>query len=110
MRNKIVKIFVDILELDPKDIVEINEIFINVFEIHYKDSIYIIMNKDGEAHMIDEYRRASVSYVETKIPIEFQRYFNFGLYAEDTWQSVYDIYENVDEVLYEEETFYICLL
>lgn len=108
--KKILKITADILKLDPKDIIEINEIFINVFEVRCKDVTYIIMDEEGEAHMIDEYRRASVSYVETKIPIEFQRYFNFGYYAEDTWQSVYDIYEDIDEIEYEGETFYICSL
>ena len=110
MRNKILKIFTDILELDPNNITEINETFTNVFEIHYNDTIYTITNKEGVASIIDKYRRASIKDAQENIPMRFQRFFNFRHYADDIWQSIYDIYENVDEILYEGEPFYICSL
>lgn len=107
---KVIRVLEKSYGLDSGKVTEISEIFQNVFEVHYGDIIYIIMNEDGAKHIVDEYRRSSVRDAESRIPIELQRYFNFGQYAEDVWQSIYDIYETVDEVEYNYETFYICSL
>ena len=110
MTLKVIRMLEESFGLDSAKVTKITEIFQNVFEVCYGDEIYVVMNKDGADQIVDEYRRASIRDAEEHIPLQFQRYFNFGQYAEDTWQSVYDIYDDVDEVEFGNEDFYICSL
>lgn len=80
---------------------------VSEFVVNDKD-LFIVYDEEGEQDLLNRYREASISAAMEDIPEIYHNYVEFNAFAEDAWQSIYDIYEVVDEVTFEGNTYYIC--
>lgn len=60
--------------------------------------LFVVCDEDGEEELLREYRNTSIEAAKLDIPEVYHDFFEFTEFADYNWQSIYDIYEKVDEV------------
>lgn len=60
--------------------------------------LFIVCDEEGEEAILREYRAASIEAAKQDIPEVYHDFFEFNDFADYSWQTIYDVYEKVDEV------------
>lgn len=78
-------------------------------EFQFGDTTFLVLDQDAADKMVQSYRDAAIDAAYNDISRCYQLYFDFNGFAEDSFQSVYDIYDEVFEMVKNDKTYYICL-
>lgn len=72
--------------------------------------IYIVCDDEGEEGILRTYREASIEAAKRDIPEVYHDFFDFNEFADYSWQTIYDVYDNVTEVEDNNKIYYVCTL
>ena len=82
----------------------------HAYQYKVGNQIYLVCDEDGEEEILRDYRQCSIYAAQEDIPKIYWDFFDFNEYADYNWQTIYDVYEIVNEVIVEDQKYYICSL
>lgn len=90
----------------------IEEIYPGAWEFSFENGpIFIVCNEEGKENILKAYREASKQGALIDIPSIYHPFFRFTDFVKYVWTSLYDIYDDVDEVLDDNQNvWHICSL
>ena len=96
--------------LGSKDTIEQFPICPGAYELTVNGKrAFVVCDDEGEEGILREYRQASIEAAMRDIPEVYHDFFEFNDFADYSWQTIYDVYENVDEIVDESgKRYYIC--
>lgn len=106
LEEKFKKILCDFYCLDNVDSSE--KWHDHAYQFQVGQTLYLVCDEEGEEEVLFDYRRCSIYAAQEDIPLMYHDFFDFNEYADYTWQTIYDVYENVNEIIIDGTKYYIC--